>query len=327
MYIDFLIIVAGVAGLVLLAEVIVRNAVELARQFGLSGAFIGLSVLSVGTSIPELMTHVVGSYKILVYPEQMNDISGLLIGTNIGSDIFQQNFILPLVGLLGTIIVVRRRLFIEVGVMLGAAVLTWIFCLGGHISRLEGLILVLGYVVYLIYLFRTEKNERNSLPGRKAEPRPVVLSLLMILLAFIIMAVITERVVTASTELIRQLPISASFFGVVFLGISTSLPELTTALVSMYRREGGISVGILVGSNITNPMLGIGLGALISTYTVPLVIAVYDLPVNIATAALLYVFLRWREDLNKFEALVLLLLFFLYLSVRWLYFPQDFPVV
>lgn len=322
---DFLVIIAGVAGMLFLAEVIIRNAVELARYFQLSGAFIGLTLLSVGTSIPELMSHVVGSYTILVQPQTMDAISGLLIGTNIGSDIFQQNFILPVVALAGTLVVARKRLPIEMGGLLGAALLAWVFGLDGLVSRLEGLMLVLAYMGYLLYLYRSGGFRQDLREPRVGGRRAALYSFMVIILSFVIMAVVTEHVVTASVEIVEELPISASFFGVVFLGITTSLPELTTALVSVLRGRGDISAGILIGSNITNPLLGIGAGALISRYTVPDVVVFYDLPINIATAVLLYIFLFRHEGLVKREAFILLLLFFAYLFARWIWFPEDFP--
>lgn len=323
MLIDLLIVAAGIVAILFLAEVVVRNGIELASFFGLSGSFIGLTVLSIGTSVPEIMSHVVGSVEILQHPQTMNSISGLLIGTNIGSDIFQQNFILPLVGLLGTVTVLRRRLHDVMGGLLGAAVLAWLFCLGGVVSRLEGVMLVLAYIGYLVYLRKRDRYLAEPSEATARNHRAAWLSAIIIVVSFTIMAVVTEQVVLSSTELVTQLPISASFFGVVFLGVATSLPELSTALVSMYKGNRDVSAGILLGSNVTNPLFGIGLGAMISTYTVPDVIVLYDLPVNIATAVLLYVFLIRHEDMSRTEAVALLALFFAYLYLRVLLFPGD----
>lgn len=327
MLIDLLIIVVGIAGILFLAEVVIRNAVELASYFRLSGSFIGMTVLSIGTSVPEIMSHIVGSLEIVRHPESMNTISGLLVGTNIGSDIFQQNFILPVVALVGTVIVVRAQLHDVMAGLLGAAVLAWLFCLDGQISRLDGGVLLLAYGGYLFYLLKRDSLLGASIREESASGRTALLSAVIIIISFAIMAVVTEYVVVTSTELVAILPISASFFGVVFLGVATSLPELTTALVSMHKGKKDISVGILLGSNITNPLFGIGIGAIISTYTVPDVTVVYDLPVNVITAVLLYIFLLRSETLTKKEATVLLLSFFVYIYARWLWFPADFPSI
>ncbi|MGD8558699.1 MAG: hypothetical protein PVF34_03285 [Gammaproteobacteria bacterium] len=323
MVFDFLTVLIGFAIILALGEIVIKNAIELAEHFKLSGTFIGLTVLSIGTSIPEIFTHIIGSITIVRQPETMNPISGLLVGTNIGSDIFQQNFVLPVVGLVGVVIVKRASLMREIGTLVGASLLVWFFCLGGLITRLEGAILIIAYVAYLVFLAKqnhliTQVNS-NGGQGRKH----TVLALFLILLAFAIMAIVTDRVVDSATRLVALLPVSASLFGVVVLGVASALPELTTSLISIFKGQKGISAGILIGSNITNPLLGIGIGAVISQYTIANVFVSYDLPVKIATAVLLYGFLRWREDLNKYEAWTLIVCFIVYLIVRSVYFPAD----
>lgn len=321
---QLIVFLTGVAAILLLAELIIRNAIKVANYSGLSGTFIGMTILSIGTSVPEIMSHIVGSITILRQPETMDAISGLLIGTNIGSDIFQQNFILPTIGLIGTILVERRHLHDVLGGVLGAALLALLVCMGGVVLRGEGVLLVLIYLAYLFYLHTREKSS----PARKSREivpfgRDGYLALLIVVMSFVVMAVVTDQVVRSSVSLVTMLPISASFFGVIFLGIATSLPELSTALLSIRKGKKDMSAGIMLGSNVTNPLLGIGLGGMISTYTVPKVIIVYDLPVNIATAIMLYIFLLRKEDLNRGEAVTLLICYFSYVLVRWLLFPLD----
>jgi len=110
----------------------------------------------------------------------------------------------------------------------------------------------------------------------------------------------------------------------VVLGVCTAMPELMTALVSIYKGQREISAGILIGSNITNPLLSAGLGAMISGYTVPNVIVAYDLPAKIFTGALIYVFLWRRQDLSRSEAIVLIALYFAYIAGREILFTADF---
>jgi cation:H+ antiporter len=320
---EALIILAGVIITLILAEVIIRNSIQLANHYGFSGTFIGLTVLSIGTSIPEIMTHIIGSIDILKNPAAINTFSGLVVGTNIGSDIFQQNFVLPFIGIIGVILVIRKNLLTEMGGLIAAAVLVWLFSLGGIISRLEGAILLIAYLAYMIYLKRSKISEtyeaKNNLNRKE-----IILAFLLILICFVIMAFVADQVLNASTILIEFLPISASFFGVILLGIATALPELMTSLIAVLKGKKEMSAGILIGSNITNPLLGIGLGALISTYTIPNVVIYFDLPIKIGTAGLLYYFLFRNSKLNRWEAVVLILLFIVYLVLRQIYFPVDF---
>ena len=323
MLIESLIVGLGVIIILLLAEIIIKNSVALSKHFGLSGTFIGLTILSIGTSIPEIAAHIIGSIDIVRNPESLNTLSSLLIGTNIGSDIFQQNFVLPLVGILGTVVVIRKNLNIEVGSLIGAALLVWIFSLGGFISRLEGFILLVAYIAYLLYLQRSHVKVTYKTENKLAKKDVVVASLLVVL-CFGVMAFVTELVLDSSTILVASLPVSASFFGIILLGIASALPELTTSLLAIFRGQKDISAGILIGSNITNPLFGIGLGALISTYTIPNVVVFYDLPIKIVTAVFLYFFLMKGKDLTKKEAVLLIGLFVIYVLLRNVFFPVDF---
>jgi len=323
---EFLIIAVGLIIILLLSELVIRNAIELAEHFHLTGTFIGLTVLSLGTSIPEIMTHVVGSVTILRQPETMDTISGLMIGTNIGSDIFQQIFVLPLVGIVGTVLVHRKNLIVEVGALIGAAILVWVFSLGNEINRVEGFVLIVAYLAYLLYLAKHNNLIQHVEAERHNGKRKVIIALGLIFLCFVIMSVVTDRVVDASINLVDMLPISASFFGIIILGIATALPELSTSLISIWKGQKGISAGILIGSNITNPLLGIGIGALISGYTVPDAIVYFDLPVKIVTAFVLFIFLWRQDDLTNKEAISLILMYLAYVYSRDIFYPQDFPV-
>lgn len=319
---DLLIVVGGAFAILLVAEAVIRLTLRLARHYGLSGSFIGLTVLSIGTSLLEIVTHIVGSVRILREPQTMDTLSGLLLGSNIGSDIFQQNFVLPLVGLIGTVAIARRMLMVEVGALIAASTLLWLACLGGVVTRLEGGLLVLAYLAYLYYLGRArhsaQPRERSPLPRFRA---PLAL---LITACFVAMGLLADPVLAAAQRLVALLPFSASLFGVLVLGVCAALPELMTALVSILKGQRDISAGILIGSNITNPLFGAGLGALISGYTVPAVIVVYDLPVKIATGALLFIFLWRHENLGRREALLLFALYIGYALLRTVFFPTDF---
>ncbi len=323
MLIEFLTVIAGVIIILGLAQIIIKYSIELARHYGFSGTFIGLTVLSIGTSIPEIMANLIGSINILQDPASLDTLSSLLLGTNIGSDIFQETMVLGIVGIIGTIIVIKRNLLVEVGGLIGAAMLTWLFALGGLISRWEGAFLMLAYAAYLLYLKNSRISEQfkasNHLRGNE-----LVWAGIIIVISFIIMAFAANQVLDASAILVSALPVSASFFGVVMLGIASALPELSTSLAAVLKGQKHISAGILIGSNITNPLFGIGLGALISTYTVPDVIVLYDLPFKIAAALLLFYFLWKHENLSKAEGIVLIALFIAYLIVRNIFFPVDF---
>lgn len=320
---DLFLVLGGALAILALAEAVIRLTLRLARHYGLSGSFVGLTILSVGTSLLEIMTHVVGSVRILRAPETMDTLSGLLLGSNIGSDIFQQNVVLPLVGLIGTVVVTRRMLATEVGALIAASLLLWLAGLGGVVTRTEGALLVLAYLAYLYYLGRTRRAVRQRERFPLSRLRALLLALL-IAACFAAMGLLADPVLAAAQRLVALLPLSASLFGVLVLGVCAALPELMTALVAIFQGQRDISAGILIGSNITNPLFSAGLGALISGYTVPAVIMVYDLPVKIASGVLLFAFLWRTGKLGPYAALCLLGLYVGYTWLRAVFFPADF---
>ncbi|MFC1690623.1 sodium:calcium antiporter [Nanoarchaeota archaeon] len=319
--IDFIIVFIGIAAVVLSADYAINGSIAIARRFKLSDTFIGMTILAIGTSLPEIMTAVIASIKILINPVHMDVLSGLVLGTNLGSDIFQQNFVLSVVAILGVIIVHKRQLIEDMGGLLGATALLFLFTLNGFLSRIEGAILVGGYLCYLYFL---KKEEQNNNKEKKSITNKLTKNMIVVLASFIIMAVSAHFVINYSEKIVESLNISASFFGVIILGVAAALPELTTAMLAVKKHRSAISAGVLIGSNITNPMLALGLGALISGYNVAKVVTFFDLPVKFITALILSGLLWKNEKLKKNYAVIMILVYLAYLTIRRVYFPVDF---
>jgi len=320
--IEFLTLIVGIVIILMCAEFALRSSMRIAGHFRLSHGFVGMTILSIGTSFPEIFTHLAGSLRILGDPSTMDEVSGLVLGTNIGSDIFQQNVMLAVVGLLAVIRVRRPSINRNVGALILAAVLLLLAGLNGFISRLEGAVLFFGYIAYLFYLKRTDRPKQHE---HDAMSRASLSGQIFItLLSFVLMGFAAERVLDASLRIIEGIHISASLYGVIILGIAACMPEAITSLAAVRKRQPDIAAGILIGSNVTNPMFAAGLGALISGYTVPGVIIWYDLPVKIATALLIYYFLRNSKALTKPKALVLIGAYIVFIAVRKIFFPVDF---
>lgn len=315
---DLFIVLLSAVVVIVTSNFALKSAVNLARHFKLSDVIIGMTILSIGTSLPEIVTHVVGSYRIVQDPTLMNKISGLVIGTNVGSDLFQQNFVLAAVGFFGIIAVNRKRIISDMGGLIGSAVLLLVFALNGFISQLEGVVLVLLYILYLVWLKKHGTIEEVE-PDGKHNPW---IQAIVVTVSFVVMAFAAELLVDHSIVLVDALPFSASFFGVVLIGVATAFPELTTSVLAALKSRSTISAGVLIGSNITNPMFALGLGAAISGYTVPNVVIYFDLPVKIATALLILYFL-WDKKMKKWESLLLIVLYIAYVLLRLHWFPVD----
>ena len=331
MWIDILTLLGGVIAILILADIVVRESLRLAKHFKWSGTFVGLTILSIGTSIPEILAAVMGSIKILNNPANANTLSSLIIGTNVGSDIFQQSFVLGLVGIIGTIIVVKKNLLPEIGGLIGAAVLMWIMTIGGFINRVEGFIMLAAYAAYLIYLAKNQHHDKSvhhvthkRIKTKTLSNKRIFLVIAIILVSFVIMGVVANMIINVSENLISAFNMSASLFGILLLGVASALPEFTTAMIGILKHKKGVSSGVLIGSNVTNPLFGLGLGALISGYAVPKATMYFDLPVKIGIAGLILYFLHKSEKLEKWKAVILIIVFVSYLLIRMSLFPADF---
>tara|TARA_Y100000310_G_scaffold343863_1_gene453552 strand:+ start:2636 stop:3655 length:1020 start_codon:yes stop_codon:yes gene_type:complete len=323
--------VIATAFLVYVADKVVEKSIKISNKLGISQIFIGLTVISIGTSLPEITTHVVASLDILRGNIDPFIASATVLGTNIGSDIVQQNLIMGVVGLLAVIHIRRSFLKKDYLIMIAAAVMLLLFSLDKNISRAEGAVLFFGYFLYLWYLWLGEtKNIKNKkikdgkhirLNGN--DNKEIFVDIIYIIAGLFIIVLSAEFILRVAEFFVIKYGVGGSLIGILVIGIATALPELTTAVTAILRGASSISIGTLVGSNITNPMFALGLGAMISSYQVPKPIIVFDLPVKIITAIIIMAFLWNRSMLTKREAFMMITMYIVYVLIRMKYFAID----
>lgn len=282
----------------------------------------GLTVLSIGTSIPEISSHIIASLGILTNKLDYNIISSTVLGANIGSDIIQQTFILGLVILIcGGLTFSKHFLKKDFSIMIGTALLTLILGLDGTISRLDGILLFTVFVWFIYSLYKDERKTMIEKEKINKKPRVEILSTAGWLILLIIASTIALKVIES---FVKSTSLSGSMVGVFTLGIASALPEFFTAIEGLKQKARGISIGTLIGSNITNPLVAIGLGGMLSTYYVPKPLVQWDLPMATITAALLLMWIiKHKGKANKGVAVYLMLLYFAYIFVRIRYFGID----
>jgi cation:H+ antiporter len=309
----------------------VKKLVGLADYFHLSSTFMGMTVVSLATSIPEISAHLTASVGILRGSLDYEIGSAIVLGANIGSDVVQQTLILAVVVFsAGTLYFRRYFLTKSMLPMIATTLMCIILGWDRSYSRLDGIILFGTFIAYSYYLYADERKyfrkqpeaeERQNVPqnGREAAQYAGVALLSMVVTIFSAQVVlsITERVVQTTG-------IGGSLIGVVTLGIASALPELTTAISGVTNKEHGISLGTLVGSNITNPLVAIGGGAIVSTYWVPRPLVIWDLPWETITGLVLWAYLWFRKGkLGRWGALYFVGLYVFYLSFRAIFFSVD----
>lgn len=335
----FLLIIFGFVSitiLVLSSNLAVKKLTGLAGYFRLSTTFMGVTVVSLATSIPEIAAHYTASVGILSGALDFEVSSAVVLGANIGSDVVQQTLIMAIVVLMaGGLHFKRYFLWKSMIPMIATTIMCIVLGVDGIYSRLDGAILFGTFIAYMYYLYVDErkhyKEEDHGFTEEGETPEGVPQNAkeawrdAFIALISLLFTVGSAMLALQATEIVVQRTgIGGSLIGVVTLGVASALPELITAISGVRHGDSGISLGTLVGSNITNPLVAIGGGAIISTYWVPSPLVLWDLPWETITGAILWIILWFNKGkLGKWSAYYLIGLYFVYVILRFAFFSVD----
>jgi cation:H+ antiporter len=302
----------SVVVIVLGAREVVRRLAAVAKSYEISQTVLAMTVISVGTSLPELILHLVGSFRIVagnVSAETAKVISATVLGSNIGSDVIQQTLVLGLVVVFAAISrsgfgfqFPKKFLLRYYAPMITTTLMTLILGWDGTLSRIDGLVLVGSFVAYITYLF-FKRDEILTRQGEASASEHPKWDLTLGILFMFLMVYAAHVFLDVVKLIIENSHLSGSLIGVILVGLVSAFPEMITAISGLRRGAEGISLGTLIGSNITNPLLAIGLGAIISTYSVPIPLIYWDLPMETVTAAVLLTYLLTRNRLSTLVAL------------------------
>ena len=276
-----LLFLAGLAALILGAEFLVRGASRLALALGLTPLVVGLTVVSMGTGAPELAISLGAA---------LQGAPDLAMGNIIGSNIANVLLILGLVALIVPLVVDKQLVWLDVPVMIGASLLVMLMAMDGRIARWEGGVLLLCAVVYIAKLLHAARKN----PEHAIDPSPVMRKPagagwrngLLILGGLVLLVIGARLLVDAATQVALMWGLSELVIGLTVIAVGTSLPEIATSIISAARGQRDLAVGNVIGSNIFNILLVLGLTAIVAQGGVPVAPAAlsFDLPVMIAVA-------------------------------------------
>lgn len=253
-----------VGGLVLLffgADWLVKGAVTIALHLGLSPLIVGLTVVALGTSLPETLVSVKAS---------LDNQGGIALGNVIGSNILNIALILGLSALIQPLKVDSHLVKADVPLLVGASFLLMVLLEDFHISRMEGALLLLGIVFYVCGNIMTVKRtspEEDKIEGMEIPEDPsknLLRHIGLLVLGLIALAFGSSFLVSGSVDLARLWGLSEALIGLTIVSIGTGTPELATALMATYRKTADIAIGNAVGSNLFNIMFVVGLAGLVS---------------------------------------------------------------
>jgi cation:H+ antiporter len=300
MLVEAALFLVGLVVLVVGADRSVTAAAEVARFYGISPFFVGVTLISVGTSVPEMVTSVYGAWY---------GAGDIVVGNIVGSEISQITLAVGIVALVSPIAATRRNVGVYGGAMLLAMIVMILTLEDGVVQRSEGLLMMLAYVNFVYTLYTTEGGSEVAQEViEEAEPPERALPWIVGGLALVVVG--GQLLVTNGIALARIVGISEFFVGVL-AGLGTTAPEIFVAGLAAHRGSAGISVGAILGSNITDPVFSLGVGALVADIVVADLGSVrpalwYMLAVSLVVLGLLY----WRRGIDRRAAVVCLLLYF-----------------
>ncbi len=307
---EIFLIFFGLIGLWLGTELVIKGAVNIAEYYKLSQLFVGLAILSVGTDLPEIVIAMNASLHSVV---GNTDTSGIIIGNAIGSSFSQISLVLGSVGLIGYLTLKRRHLYEDGVMLLGSVLLIILLGIDGIITRVDGIVLI---VVYLIYYFRLLHQERIGKKIKKKFSKHIKKDILFLIIGIIIVIFTSELVVDNTISFADNFGIKQSFVGIIIIGLGTSLPELALALNAVRKKASGLSVGNIIGSNIFDMLIPVGIGASISELKIEKSLIQFDLPFLLILSFIVLFFFYKKKGLQKIEAVILICIFVLYAALK-----------
>ncbi|GMR11861.1 MAG: calcium/sodium antiporter [Gemmatimonadota bacterium] len=303
---DVLKLIGGVGVVFFGAEWLVRGAARLATRLGVPPVVLGLTIVSLGTSAPELVVGVVAAAQ---------GSGGLALGNVMGSNLANIGLILAVSAMIRPMAVSGRVVTREVPIMLLITGLVYPVLMDFEVSRLEGLGLLGLLVVYLAFVFKVIKDEDEKILGdfeRLAketaglDARAAVRIAGLLIMGSAGLALGGFAVVEGATSIAMRLNISHSVIGFTAVAIGTSIPELATSAVAAYRNEADIAVGNVIGSNVFNLTAILGVAALVRPLDVEQAVLSVEFPAVVMITVLLVPIVRTNLTIRRSEGAVLL---------------------
>ena len=308
MLMNIVLLLVGTALVLWGADKFTDGACGVARRWNVSELVIGLTIVAMGTSLPELIVSLFSSIR------GSGDMS---VGNIVGSNIFNTLVIIGASAMAMKIAVSRITLYRDISLSFGVAVVLFLMGRDGELSRVEGVLLLGVFAIFLYNLFMAErKNKKNQTeaPEQPKDIEPVWKLLLFLVIGVASLVGGGQLLVNNAAELARSWGVSESVIGLTILAGGTSLPELATSVVAARKGSNDLALGNALGSNIFNITLVLGLCNVISPMHIPLISPI-DWAFLIGSNVVLAVCAFTRMRLCRLEGFVLLLCYAAYLTL------------
>ena len=297
---NIILLLVGFVALIKGADIFVDASSSIAKKFNIPSIIIGMTIVAMGTSLPELSVSVTSSLA------GLNDMS---IANVTGSNIF--NLLIAL-GVCSTIGKLKISNYKDVITLLFSCIGLLLFALNGTLGMFEGIFLLVVFTIYILSMMKQAKDNKEESEDEKQ--RNIFITVVLGILGAIAIVIGGNMVVNSASEIALKLGMSENLVGLTIVALGTSLPEFVTSVMATKKGELEIAIGNIIGSNIFNILLILGVASLISPMAVS-VVAICDVMFMVFTVAL-FIFLTVKEkELNKKSGILLIMMYIVYLII------------
>ena len=309
-------LILGFIVIIKASDMLVSGSVNLAKFLKIPTLVIGLTVIAIATGVPEIAISISSSLK---------GSNGLLLGNLLGSNLFNILFILGLIALIRPLyikkeIILKNYVFALLSCIVLLAVASDTILLDNKINlitRSEGILLLLfAFIFSYSTVLDATLNKKTKVEPSKFSFKDA----LYIVLGITLIVLSAEVIENSCVNISKYLGVSEDLIGLTIIAVGTNLPELVTSIVAVKKGESDIAIGNLVGTNIYNIFLILGLSATINPITIS-TNAFIDIIILTITSFIVYIFIRHKKDINKIEGITMILLYIIYIVyvvVRWI---------
>ncbi len=309
---SFVILIIGFFFLIKGADLFVDGASSIARKFNIAPMVIGLTIVAMGTSAPEAAVSITSSLA------GQNDMS---VANVVGSNFFNILIVLGVSSILSKLPVEDNTKKQDLPFLIIMNLLLLIFAFNLNISRIEGLIFLILFSYFLYFTVTSAKKISSDLDKETATTYELEnnsstsfgKTMLFSFIGIVGIVIGGDMVVNAATDIATSFGMSANLVGLTIVAVGTSLPEFVTSVIAIKKGETEIAIGNVIGSNIFNILLVLGLASTISPINISL-FALTDIVFMVLITILLYSFIKKSNSLNKFHGITLVLMYFAYMT-------------
>lgn len=306
MWAQVLLLIFGIVVVLKSADWLTNGAVGLATKLGISQIVIGLTIVAIGTSMPEFFVSIVSAIK---------GTPDLAVGNIVGSNIFNVLLIVGVAATVAPIAIQRATVRRDIPIAIVASIMLTFMMLDDNISRIDAVILFAAFIAFIWITLRNSKNDANEKDASTEKVIPTWKSVLFIIFGLVGLVLGSNIFVDNASSLAHGWGISDAVIGLTIVAGGTSLPELATSAVAARKGDSGIAIGNVLGSNVFNILMILGLTGIISPMHIQNITYI-DMAVMVISMSLFWLFSFTKLRVERWEGCVLIACFLGYIT--WL---------